>query len=54
MVRFTDAGVRDDKVLCGSPRAGEIRAVRAFLRGYGWGTALANRLRGRRGHTGVG
>jgi inorganic pyrophosphatase len=53
VVRFMDAGHRDDKVLCGHPWPGEVSMARAFFRIYGWGKRLANRVRGRRGATGV-
>ena len=56
VVRFTDAGQVDDKLVCANrpPSARERAAVVGFLRGYAAVKRVVNRLRGRRGETCVG
>ena len=48
VVRFLDAGVPDDKLVCG---AGSLRGVASFFRVYAWARAGLNRLRGLPGRT---
>jgi inorganic pyrophosphatase len=56
VVRFTDAGQIDDKLVCAQrpPTARERAAVVGFLRGFAAVKRGVQRLRGRRGETRVG
>lgn len=52
VVRFVDAGVEDDKLVCGpSPTDADLARVAAFFRVYAVARLLMNRARGRRGET---
>ena len=56
VVRFTDAGQVDDKLVCAlePPTPRQRAAVVAFLRGYAMVKRGVHRLRGRSGRTAVG
>lgn len=52
VVRFRDAGVDDDKVVCGrAPTAADLRQIAAFFRIYAVARRWMNRARGLAGET---
>ncbi len=54
-VPFVDAGVADPKLVCAPerPTGADWRRIRRFFAVYTWAKRVVNRLRGRRGWTGV-
>lgn len=53
VVRFLDAGLPDDKLVCGAspPTTADRRRLWAFFVFYAWARSGMNRLQGRRGPT---